>query len=31
MQVLIDTLTELGAQVRWSACNIYSTQVCTLN
>lgn len=26
-QVLIETLTELGAQVRWSACNIYSTQV----
>ncbi|XP_057367762.1 adenosylhomocysteinase-like 1 isoform X2 [Daphnia carinata] len=24
--VLIETLTELGAQVRWSACNIYSTQ-----
>ena len=26
-QVLIETLAELGAQVRWSACNIYSTQV----
>ena len=26
-QVLIETLTQLGAQVRWSACNIYSTQV----
>jgi len=24
--VLIETLTELGAQVRWSSCNIYSTQ-----
>ncbi|XP_046684270.1 adenosylhomocysteinase-like 1 isoform X3 [Homalodisca vitripennis] len=24
--VLIETLIELGAQVRWSACNIYSTQ-----
>jgi len=24
--VLIETLAELGAQVRWSACNIYSTQ-----
>ncbi|KAK2555703.1 Adenosylhomocysteinase 3 [Acropora cervicornis] len=24
--VLIETLTALGAQVRWSACNIYSTQ-----
>lgn len=24
--VLIDTLTELGAEVRWSSCNIYSTQ-----
>ncbi len=24
--VLIDTLTELGAQVKWSSCNIYSTQ-----
>ena len=27
-QVLIETLAELGAQVRWAACNIYSTQVC---
>ena len=24
--VLIETLRELGAQVRWSSCNIYSTQ-----
>ncbi|XP_065577162.1 S-adenosylhomocysteine hydrolase-like protein 1 isoform X2 [Artemia franciscana] len=24
--VLIETLAEMGAQVRWSACNIYSTQ-----
>jgi len=24
--VLIETLVELGAQVRWSSCNIYSTQ-----
>uniref|UniRef100_A0A146LRX9 Adenosylhomocysteinase n=2 Tax=Lygus hesperus TaxID=30085 RepID=A0A146LRX9_LYGHE len=24
--VLLETLAELGAQVRWSACNIYSTQ-----
>uniref|UniRef100_T1I4W7 S-adenosyl-L-homocysteine hydrolase NAD binding domain-containing protein n=1 Tax=Rhodnius prolixus TaxID=13249 RepID=T1I4W7_RHOPR len=24
--VLLETLVELGAQVRWSACNIYSTQ-----
>ena len=24
--VLIETLTELGADVRWSSCNIYSTQ-----
>jgi adenosylhomocysteinase len=24
--VLIETLLELGAQVRWSSCNIYSTQ-----
>ena len=24
--VLIETLTALGAQVRWSSCNIYSTQ-----
>ena len=27
IQVLIETLIALGAQVRWSACNIYSTQV----
>ncbi|UYV74207.1 AHCYL1 [Cordylochernes scorpioides] len=26
VQVLIETLLELGAQVRWAACNIYSTQ-----
>lgn len=25
--VLIETLSELGASVRWAACNIYSTQV----
>ena len=24
--VLIETLIELGAEVRWSSCNIYSTQ-----
>ncbi|MFZ4124672.1 MAG: adenosylhomocysteinase [Rickettsiales bacterium] len=24
--VLIETLTELGATIRWSSCNIYSTQ-----
>lgn len=24
--VLVETLIELGAQVRWSSCNIYSTQ-----
>ena len=24
--VLIETLVELGASVRWSSCNIYSTQ-----
>jgi adenosylhomocysteinase len=24
--VLIETLVELGADVRWSSCNIYSTQ-----
>ena len=24
--VLIETLIELGADVRWSSCNIYSTQ-----
>ena len=24
--VLIETLLELGAEVRWSSCNIYSTQ-----
>jgi adenosylhomocysteinase len=24
--VLIETLTELGAEIRWSSCNIYSTQ-----
>lgn len=26
--VLIETLIELGAQVSWSSCNIYSTQDC---
>ena len=25
--VLIETLTALGADVQWSSCNIYSTQV----
>ena len=24
--VLIETLTNLGAEVRWSSCNIFSTQ-----
>ncbi|MEO0833623.1 MAG: adenosylhomocysteinase, partial [Pseudomonadota bacterium] len=24
--VLIETLQELGAEVRWASCNIYSTQ-----
>jgi S-adenosylhomocysteine hydrolase len=24
--VLIETLVELGAEVRWSSCNIFSTQ-----
>ncbi|MGH8495368.1 MAG: adenosylhomocysteinase, partial [Gammaproteobacteria bacterium] len=24
--VLIETLVELGAEVRWASCNIYSTQ-----
>ena len=24
--VLIETLTHLGADVRWASCNIYSTQ-----
>ncbi|HNE22600.1 MAG TPA: adenosylhomocysteinase, partial [Leptospiraceae bacterium] len=24
--VLIETLAELGADIRWSSCNIYSTQ-----
>src|ERR1700733_10027859 len=24
--VLIETLTDLGAEVRWSSCNIFSTQ-----
>ena len=24
--VLIETLTHLGASIRWSSCNIYSTQ-----
>ncbi len=26
VQVLIETLVECGAQVRWCACNIHSTQ-----
>jgi adenosylhomocysteinase len=26
-KVLIETLMRLGAQVRWCACNIFSTQV----
>lgn len=26
LQVLIETLTTLGAQCRWAACNIFSTQ-----
>lgn len=26
-KVLIETLIKLGAQVRWCACNIFSTQV----
>ena len=25
--VLIETLLELGAEVTWSSCNIFSTQV----
>ena len=25
--VLIETLIELGAEVTWSSCNIFSTQV----
>lgn len=29
--VLIETLVDLGASVRWSACNIYSTQVMKIN
>lgn len=28
--VLIETLVELGASVRWAACNIYSTQVISI-
>lgn len=28
--VLIETLAALGASFRWAACNIYSTQVCTI-
>jgi len=27
LQVLIETLKQLGARVRWATCNIYSTQV----
>lgn len=26
LQVLIETLSVLGAQCRWAACNIFSTQ-----
>jgi S-adenosylhomocysteine hydrolase len=26
VQVLMETLSALGAQCRWAACNIYSTQ-----
>ena len=26
--VLIESLTALGAEVRWCSCNIFSTQVC---
>ena len=29
--VLIETLLELGAEVTWSSCNIFSTQVCHPN
>ena len=25
--VLIETLVELGAEIRWSSCNIFSTQL----
>ena len=28
--VLIETLVELGAEVRWSSCNIFSTQLLLL-
>lgn len=28
--VLIETLTALGADVRWCSCNIFSTQVCSI-
>lgn len=28
--VLIETLSVLGASLRWAACNIYSTQVSSL-
>lgn len=28
--VLIETLSALGASLRWAACNIYSTQVCNI-
>lgn len=28
--VLIETLTHLGAEVTWSSCNIFSTQVCKM-
>ena len=26
LQVLMETLSQLGAQCRWAACNIFSTQ-----
>ena len=29
--VLMETLISLGAQIRWAACNIYSTQVLTFS
>ena len=29
--VLIETLVHLGAEVRWSSCNIFSTRSCSSN
>lgn len=29
--VLMETLISLGANIRWAACNIYSTQVTSLH